>query len=230
MSKPPSSPWSVTLLDTSAPVEDPRKPREIEFELDRERLSDRIYLAEGTYTQGARLSSPLRTDRKRHLLSVCTPEPSQSFVVDYGSICAIASENEGASCIPWDLWKHKTTPLDRDTEFTAAFEFVGPRLLEIRAEPQQGPSLQSFDFTPRARRFTKQIDTSLDDTSRYAIHRANITGVFPEGLMVWWTFSEDNVLTFHVRLRVSFAQRVLLFTLSQRCPPEEPQILELWTF
>jgi hypothetical protein len=187
-------------MDTSAPVEDPHKPREVEFELKHTGSLTCIHLTEGTYTQGARLGSPFRTDRKRHVLSVRTPERSQPFVIDYGSICAIASENEAALYIPWNLWKHKTTPLDRDIEHTMALEVVGPRVLEIRKKAYQGPSLRSFDFTPGACRFTKQIDTSLDDTSRYAIRRAKLTDVFPEGRMVWWYFSEDNVLAFTVCL------------------------------
>jgi hypothetical protein len=207
--------WSVTLLDTSAPVDDPHKPREIEFALGRVGSFDQILLTEGTYAQGARLGSPFRTDRKRHVLSIkliCAPEPSQSFVIDYGSICTIASENEAASSIPWNLWKHKTTPFDRDTAFTRALGLVGPRVLELRENPRQGSPLRLFDFTPGACRFTKQINTSSDDISRYAIRRAKLMDALLEGRTTWCVFSEDNVLAFLVRRRVSFERGALLFT------------------
>jgi hypothetical protein len=199
-------------MDTSAPVEDLRKPRQIEFELDHAEPLDWVYLSEGTYAQAARIGPSFRTDRKRHVLSVCTSNRSRSFVIDYGSICAIASGNEAASCIPWNLWKHKTTPLDQDTKFTTALELVGPRVLELREEPHQGPSLRSRDFTPGACRFTKQIDTSSDDTSRFAIRRAKLSDVFPEGEITWWVFSEDNVLGFTVCLRGFFGKGAPLFT------------------
>lgn len=219
----PGSWWSFTLLDTSAPVEDPQKPREIEFELDytqvlcHSQLLDSAHLARGTYTQGGRQASPFRTDRKNHVLGITriytsgySPPFSPEFVIDYGSICTIASENKTASSIPWDLWKHKATLLDRYVESATAIESVGPRVLAVSKKPYQGPSLRLFDFTPGACRFTKQIDTSFDDDPRYVIRRAKLMDTFPEGRMVKWVLSEDNVLAFTVSWLVLF-ERVLLF-------------------
>ena len=205
----PYSRWSVTLLDTSAPAEDPQKPTEIEFRLDHVESLDGIYLGRGTYIQETRQGSPFRTDRKRHMLRLkCvsapgyTPPTTPEFVIDYGSISAIASENESTSCIPWDFWKHKVVPFDQHVESAAALYFVGPRMLAISTVPYQGPSLHSFDFTPGACRLTKQIDASLDDEPRYAIRRAKLTDMFPDAHMMNWAFSEDNVLAFTVSLWV----------------------------
>ena len=212
----PDSRSLVTLLDTSAPVEDPQKPREIEFGLDPEEWFDRIDLVKGKYTQGTRWQgSPFRTDRKRHVLyldpvsylSCCIAPSVPGLVIDYGSICAIASENKTASCIPWDLWKHKVVSLDQDVEFAATFlKPVGPRVLGIIQEPPQGPSLHSFDFTPGVCRSAEEIDsdTPFDDEPRHTINYAKLTDKFPEGHSVKWVFSEDNVLAFTVNLWVSF--------------------------
>lgn len=209
----PSSRWSVTLFDTSSPVEDPQRPKEIEFELNYDHAESlhSIRLDEGTYTQGARLGSPFFTDRKKHILCitpVCPPEYTWSLVIDYESICGIASENETASRIPWDIWKHKTTLIDQCTGFTTAIACVGPRVLVMSKKPYQGPWLRSFDFTPGACRYTKQIDTSLDDTARCAIRRAKLADTFPEGHRVKWGFSEDNVLAFTVSWQVFLEWRL----------------------
>jgi hypothetical protein len=129
-------------------------------------------------------------------------------VIDYGSICAIASENEAASSIPWNLWKPRTIPSDQDMGFTMVSESIGPRVLQLEEKPNEGPSLRSVDFTPGACRLTKRIDTSLDDASRYAIRHAKLADVFPERRTVWWAFSEDKVLAFTVCLRGFFGQGV----------------------
>jgi len=198
----PGSRWSVTLLDTSVSVEDPRKPREIEFGLDFVE-PPAVNLTEGTYARGARQGSPFRTDRKRHILCITPVNASghtrhPGLVVDYGSICAIASENETTSSIPWDLWKHKTTPFRECLEHTVDLAFVGPRLLMVNKQPHQGLSFRSYDFTPGACRFIKQADRSFDDPPRYVTHCGMVTDGFPEGDNVVWVFSEDNILTFPV--------------------------------
>jgi len=119
--------WSLTLWDTSSPAEDPQKQKEIKFELSHAESVHHILLAEGTHGQGARQGSPFRADRKRHILCItpvyASPQlRSSEFVIDCGSICALASENEAASCIPWDLWQHKTTLLDKDVPSTRVLE------------------------------------------------------------------------------------------------------------
>jgi hypothetical protein len=91
-------------------------------------------------------------------------------------------------------------------------EAIGPRMLELREKPHEGPSLRSVDFTPAACHLTKRIDTSLDDASRYAIRHAKLADAFPERHSVWWAFSEDNVLAFNVCLRGFFGQGAQLFT------------------
>ena len=141
-------------MDTSVSVEDPQKPREIEFGLDFAE-PPMVRLTEGTYAQGARQDSPFWTDRNRHILCITPVHTSRyprhfEFVVDYGSICAVASENGTASFIPWDLWKHKTTLLHEHTESTLALELVGPRVLTISRKPYQAPLIRSLDFTPGA--------------------------------------------------------------------------------
>ena len=214
----PGARWSVSLLDTSTPVEDPQKSREIEFGLDNVESLNRLHLTTGTYAQGARQRSPFWTDRKKHILCITriytpgfSPPSAPEFAIDYGSICAIASENKTTSYIPWDLWKHRVTPLDRYVEFTMALEPIGPRVLVISKKPYQGPSLRSFDFTPGACRFTKQIDTSFDDEPRYAIRRAKLTDTSLVRHEVRWALSEDNALAFTVSSRVSFGRGSLSF-------------------
>jgi len=242
----PGSRWSVTLLDTSVPVEDPREPREIEFELNNAESLRLIHYKQGTYARGARLGSPFWTDRKGHVLCIkfvwaprFVPNPAicnhplldsggsgsadpglrrdywvpgcdQTFVIDYESICAIASKNGAALCIPWDLWKHETMPIDLQLGFPDALQFVGPRVLVIDDELYQGPSLRSLDFIPGARRF-KKIHTSLDAASRYATHHAKLADTFPEGDQVRWDLLEDNVLAFRVSWRGLFERVALLF-------------------
>ena len=225
--------WSVTLLDTSVSVEDPQKPREIEFGLN---FADppAIHLREGTYIRGARQGSPFWTDRKRHVLCITPAYASRctqhfKFVIDYGSICAIASENGTASRIPWDLWKHKITQLHEHTESTLALGFVGPRVLTISRKPYQGPLIRSLDFTPGACRFTKQIDTSFEDAPWYAFRRAVLTDTFPEGHEVAWVLSEDNVLAFTVSLCFLW-ERLFIGRRLQRQSLDKPPVLEMWSF
>ena len=196
-------------MDTSVPVEDPRKPREIEFGIECAGPLDEVYMTEGTYAQRARQGLPFLVDRKRHVLCITGVRTSGGFyqgsseyAINYGGICAIASKYETASYIPWDLWKHEATPIDQYLEF-AALKFVGPRMLVVCKKPHQGPSLHSFDFTPGACRFTEQIDTPFGDAPRYAIRRAPLTDtfpgdVFPGGQTVKWNLSDDNVLAFIV--------------------------------
>jgi len=207
--------WSVILLDTAAPVGNPQKPRETEFGLDDTESVEFLYLKEGTYARGARTGSLFRTDRRRHVLGIVltsSPDPP-SFAIDYESICSVASENETTSYIPWDRWKHKTMTSDRHMEFTAATEFTGPRKLVISEMPHPWVlSLWSVDFTPGARRYTRRVDTSLDDASRYAIRRRKLTDMFSESHLVGWALSEDNVLAFTVSLRVSPERVVFSFT------------------
>lgn len=97
----------ATLIDTSVPTKHPRKSMEVEFELDGVESVPSFSLQAGTHAQGARLGSPFRTNRMSHLCIKHT-DPSrrhQSFVINYESMCAIASENKPFSCIPWDVWK-----------------------------------------------------------------------------------------------------------------------------
>ena len=191
-------------MDTSVPVEDPQKPKEIEFELDYAEPLYSFRLKRGTYARGAKLGSLFQTDRKRHVLCITSMGVNvRSFVFDYESICAIASERETTSRVPWDVWKHKTLVADPHVVFTTAAKFVGPRKLAISRKSHQGSFLRSFDFTPDTCRYTKQIDKSLDDAPRYAIRSAKLTDLFPEGHMVRWVFSEDNVLAFTVSRQVS---------------------------
>lgn len=138
----PSPRWSVTLFDTSAPVEDPQRPKEIEYELEYDESPRLIHLTKGTHPRGARLGSPFQTDHKRHVLGIISACPtsacSRTIVIDYESIRSIASENEIASRIPWDLWKNKTnTLIDRHMEPTTTVKFVGPRILAISEDPHQ---------------------------------------------------------------------------------------------
>jgi len=192
-------------LDTSVPVEDPRKPKEIEFELGHPEPLNSVFLRRGTYLRGAKVGSLFQTDRKRHLLRITLiGAHSESLVVDYESICAIASERETTSRIPWDLWKYKTLLVNQYVEFWTAGELVGPRELVISYNPCHGSFLVSFDFTPGACRHSKQIGTPWDDASRYAIRRVKLMGTFPEGHKVHWVLSEDNVLAFTVSRQVSF--------------------------
>ena len=207
--------WTVILLDTTAPVGDPQKPREIKFGLDDTKSFDFVYLKKGTYARGARAGSLFRTDRKRHVLSIMiTPSPDlPPFAIDYGSICSIASENETTSYIPWDRWKHKTMISDRHMEFTAVTELVGPRKLTVSEMPHPWVlTLWSVDFTPRARRYARRVYTSLDDAPRYPTRRRKLTDMFSESHLVGWALSEDNVLAFTVSLRVSPERVAFSFT------------------
>lgn len=210
----PSPRWSVTLFDTSAPVEDPQRPKEIEYELEYDESPRLIHLTKGTHPRGARLGSLFQTDHKRYVLgiiSVCpTSACSRTIVIDYESIRSIASENEIASRIPWDLWKNKTnTLIDRHMEPTTTVKFVGPRILAISEDPHQGPVLRSFDFTSGVRRCTEKIDMYLDDAPWYATRLAKLTDTLPEGHLVEWVLSEDNVLGFSVSWQVSLVRTAI---------------------
>jgi len=134
----PSLRWSVILLDTTAPVEDPQEPRKIEFGLDDTESVDFLSLKKGTYSRGARTGSLFRTDRKRHVLRIVP-----LFAIDYESICSIASENETTSYIPWDHWKHKTMTSDQHIDFTAVIGFAGPRKFVVSEKPH--PWVLSLD-------------------------------------------------------------------------------------
>ena len=230
----PRSRPSAVLLDTSASVEDSQKPREIKFELPFVEPVE-IHLREGTYARVGRRGSPFWTDRERHVLCITPVYASEyalhsEFTIDFGNICAIASENQTASSIPWDLWKHKTALLHEHAKSTLALAFVGPRVLGISKELYGGPLIRSLDFTPGACRFTNQIDTSFDDAPRYAVRRATLTNTIPEGHEVAWVFSEDNVLAFTVSLWVPSAHSYSPGTRVQRRSLDKPRVLEIWTF
>ena len=230
----PGSRPSATLLDTSAPVEDPRRPKEVEFQLSFMGPLE-IHFKEGTYAQGGGQGSPFWTDRKRHLLCITPVYASEyaqhfEFAIDYGSICAIASDNGAASFIPWDLWKHKTTLLNEHAKSALALSLVGPRVLWISKKPYRGPLIRSLDFTPGACRFTKQIDTSFDDTPPYGIRRATLTDTFPEGHEVAWVLTEDNILAFTVSWWYKIGHSYSSVTRLQSRSLDKPRILEIWTF
>jgi len=229
----PGPQWLATLFDTSASVEDPKKPKEIGFELGFAE-PDGVYLKEGSYVRRAGQGSPFWTDRKKHVLCIvpvytsgCTQ--NHEFVIDYGSICAIASENGSTSRVPWDLWKHKTTRLRECGRYPQALAFVGPRVFTIDEEPHQGALIRSLDFTPSACRSTEQTDTPSGDAPRYTTRRTILSDVFPEGL-VEWSPSEDNILGFVVSWWVSFWHSYSSATLLQRTSLDGPRDLEIWTF
>ena len=159
----PDSPQLVTLLDTSTSAENPQEPREIVFELGN--LEGPVSLIEGTHAQGAKLGPSFRTNPKKHVLGIaCTPISQQhrSFVINYESLCTIASENESSSHIPWDFWKHKTTQIGHYTGFSPSLTLVGPRAFVMGEDNSQGPQLWCFDFTPGAYRSTKRLDPSSE--------------------------------------------------------------------
>ena len=202
----PGLPWLVTLLDTFALHEDPQKPTEIVFELDNGGW--RITLMEGTHVQGANLGSSFRTNRKEHVLGIAyTVDPEKSFVIDYESICAIASENKTSSRIPWDLWRHKTTRIGHYTRFEPFLKLVGRRAFAMREESAHSrrPWVRSFDFTPGACRFVEQLDPSSEVVPPHVLRRAALTDGSPEWYLINWEVSEDNILIFSVSLRVEYS-------------------------
>ena len=194
-------PRLVTLLDTSAPAENPRRPKEMEFELDNEKGT--ASLIEGTYAQGAKIGSSFRTNRKKHVLGIAHTSP-HTFVIDYESICAIASENKSSSRIPWDLWKHKTTQIGHYTftEASSSLVLAGPRAFSISGSG--GLWVRSFDFTPGACRFIEKPSPSSGVVSPYVVRTVVLMHELPEWQTIISDVSEDNVLWYGVSLRDSY--------------------------
>ena len=207
--------WGVILIDT-APVEDPRAPKVIEFDLGDTGPVSCVRVSKGSYSRGARLGAPFQTDLKSHILGMMTNSPldklPEPFQVNYGSICSVASEDETASFVPWDLWKHKTTGVGHHADRALVGEYVGPRKLEIVASPGPEVILRSFDFTPGAWRYTKKSDASPQDKAEYPVRRAKLADRHPRGRNVTWEFSEDNVLAFVVSSGVSLELMAFSFT------------------
>ena len=178
----PDSPQLVTLLDTSHPAGNPQELREIEFGLDN--TEGPISLMEGTYAQGAKLGSSFRTNRKNHVLCIAYKPTSQRYqylVIDYESVCAVASKNEPSSHIPWDFWKHKTTQIAYYPEFSSPPMLVGPRAFSVSRDGGDGPMIWSFDFTPGACHFIGQLDPSSKVMPLHVIRWTSLTGEFAEG-------------------------------------------------
>ena len=193
----------VTLLDTSAPAENPRRPKEMEFELDD--AEGPASLIKGTYVQGAKLGSSFRTDRKKHVLGIVhTYNSGKTFVIDYESICAIASENKSSSRIPWDLWKHKTTRIGYYAESSSSLMLAGPRAFSISRNERDELLIWSFDFTPGACRHIEELGPSSKVVPPHAIRCVKLTDKHPELEMASWDVSEDNILCFGVSLRDSY--------------------------
>ena len=204
----PDSPQLVTLLDTSTSAENPQEPREIVFELGN--LEGPVSLIEGTHAQGAKLGPSFRTNPKKHVLGIaCTPISQQhrSFVINYESLCTIASENESSSHIPWDFWKHKTTQIGHYTGFSPSLTLVGPRAFVMGEDNSQGPQLWCFDFTPGAYRSTKRLDPPSEVAPPHVTRCATLPGWLPEWYRSRWTVSEDTVSFFCVSLQANHSQQ-----------------------
>ena len=225
----------ITLIDTSLPTDDPQNPREVEFKLDDVESPHFASLLAGTHVQGAKLGSPFRTNPRGHFL--CIKHNDTAFVINYESICAIATENWSSSPIPWDTWKHKTTQVGRYIRPRSSAMFVGPRAFVVPEEVTESfhaPRIRSFDFTPDARRFTKPLD-SLGVVTRFATCLAQLP--VPGGLSgrhhARWAVSEDNILLIGVSLQVRLVRRVCCLLIGLQAPnPDSPPDLRIlmWTF
>ena len=199
----------VILLDTSTPAEDPQKPREVEFELDG--ADPAVCLLEGSRAQGVMLDSPFRTNRGTNVLCIShirDAERDKSFVIDYESICALASQNKSSLRIPWDLWKHKTTRIGHYAGYGNSLKFVGPRAFLIgETRPPRETWARSYDFTPGMRRSAEQSDLPSEVVPSNVIRHATLTDRVSEGVRVRWVASEDNLMDFRVGLRICLIQR-----------------------
>lgn len=201
--------WFIVLWDTSTPAEDPQKPTEVEFELDS--ANPEICLLEGSHVQGAMLGSPFRTNQGTHVSCIShirATERDRSFVIDYESICALASQNKSSLRIPWDLWKHKTTQIGHYTGYGHMLKFVGPRAFETRlTQGSGGLWVRSYDFTPGARRSVERSGVPSEVFPPNVIRHATLT----DGVSGWrglrWAASEDNLMVFHVGLRACLFRR-----------------------
>jgi len=164
-----------------------------------------VHLKEGTYAQGGGQGSLFWTDWKRHTLCITPIYNSRhtqhfEFVIDYGSICTIVSENKLASHVPWD---HKTTQLHEYARHPQALAFTGSQAFAIYKEPCQGVSIHSLNFTPDTYCSTKQTNTPSDNVPWYTIHCTILLNILLGGF-VEWVPSEDNILAFVVSWWVSF--------------------------
>ena len=120
-------------------------------------------------------------NRKNHVLCIAYKPTSQRYqylVIDYESVCAIASKNEPSSHIPWDFWKHKTTQIAYYPEFSSPPMLVGPRAFSVSRDGGDGPMVWSFDFTPGACHFIGQLGPSSKVMPLHVIRWTSLTDEF----------------------------------------------------
>jgi hypothetical protein len=191
-------PTLVTLMDTSAPVEDSYEPREIVFELD---YGEKPFaLIEGTYSRGAKLGSSFRSNCKRHVLGI---ECASVFVINYESICAIASEHKQSSRIPWDVWKHKTMQVEFPAGSPPYVMLAGPRTFVVGKGGPGERWIKSFDLTPGACRLVEQSDPSSEAAPE--VRCVTRTHVPESWCRVGFSVSQDNFLVSEVSLRPNYS-------------------------
>ena len=169
-----------------------------------------VSLIEGTHVQGAKLGSTFRTNPKKHILGIGSffRAPERSFVIDYESICTIASENKSSTRIPWDVWKHKTTRIGHYTGFSPAITLVGPRAFVVSEDATHGPRMWTFDFTPGACRSVEHLDPSSEVVPPHVIRCATLADWLPEWRSVrWWIASGDNILASCVSSQTDYSRQ-----------------------